>query len=560
MKNQLLIPNIIAGCILFILTVLAFVVPYAFIGQTETVKVDASHNWYYVDNTGVPSSIQADLQDLQFDDKTLSTSIITTINSAEIRDANLVMISKNIDFSVYLNDELIYDYHPELPIYSGQSYGNAVHDIVIPNFSENAYLRIEADSLKSNLWARFENVYYQNGYQFYKELLKEHFYKLIMTFIVFVIGAFLTVLSLFIEFRTVQKTETVALGVMAITLAIYTNSDVHMLEVFASDLGLLRLLNYLSLLLLPLSGLSLVLSVIRCKKSRGMLAVQILVLFNLLLHILIIGSGLGDYNDLLIVTHSIFIVTVVVAVYHVVVAFLSKKIKEDSQLVMLIAFGLLMSCGIVDLLCFYINVSNDVARFSRLGLFVFTMVVSFYEIIQFLEMSRKSYEAEIMHKLAHEDGLTGLENRMSFSEYEKEMKLRTDGLVYIIQLDINYLKKVNDTYGHSAGDKHIIAAANIIRNVFGEYGRIFRTGGDEFIVTMESSSVMNLGKVYRECERRFKDEIEEYNKKENPPVKLSIAYGMGELRCGKDNPEDIEKKADERMYENKLMLKKQVSC
>ena len=48
--------------------------------------------------------------------------------------------------------------------------------------------------------------------------------------------------------------------------------------------------------------------------------------------------------------------------------------------------------------------------------------------------------------------------------------------------------------------------------------------------------------------------------KENPPVKLSIAYGMGELRCGKDNPEDIEKKADERMYENKLMLKKQVSC
>ena len=85
------------------------------------------------------------------------------------------------------------------------------------------------------------------------------------------------------------------------------------------------------------------------------------------------------------------------------------------------------------------------------GLLFFIVFLSIHEIEQLIEISRKSSEAEIMNRLAHEDGLTGLENRLAFTEYERELAMRSDGLALIIQLDINFLKKVNDSYGHAEG-------------------------------------------------------------------------------------------------------------
>ena len=58
-----------------------------------------------------------------------------------------------------------------------------------------------------------------------------------------------------------------------------------------------------------------------------------------------------------------------------------------------------------------------------------------------------------------------------------------------ISIDLNGLKRVNDTYGHVAGDELIRAAADCMKNSFNEYGKIYRIGGDEFavIITEETS-------------------------------------------------------------------------
>ena len=163
----------------------------------------------------------------------------------------------------------------------------------------------------------------------------------------------------------------------------------------------------------------------------------------------------------------------------------------------------------------------------------------------------------IMNRLAHEHGLTGLENRLAFTEYERELAMRSDGLALIIQLDINFLKKVNDNYGHAEGDRMIKGAAGVIRDSFGTRGRVFRTGGDEFIAVMEGNDRDELQSLYEKEEKHLQEEIESFNGKENPIVPLSIAYGMAEYECGSGNPEQKERIADERMYEHKKMIKKQ---
>ena len=115
----------------------------------------------------------------------------------------------------------------------------------------------------------------------------------------------------------------------------------------------------------------------------------------------------------------------------------------------------------------------------------------------------------------------------------------------------NDLKLVNDNYGHSEGDRHIIAASRVIRESFGRIGSCYRTGGDEFIAVIQGKNQDEIEKA----EQKFNELISEYNSAEEPPVKLAIAYGISKYEVGEDNPEKAEREADKRMYEMKKKMK-----
>lgn len=94
----------------------------------------------------------------------------------------------------------------------------------------------------------------------------------------------------------------------------------------------------------------------------------------------------------------------------------------------------------------------------------------------------KQARNELLNRLSFEDSLTGLNNRNKYNQildkHGNQVVLKT-GTVFF---DLNGLKKMNDTYGHEAGDKLIKNAAKHIGSVFGEDA--FRIGGDEFTVVM----------------------------------------------------------------------------
>ena len=551
--------NIIAGLIILVFTVMSFIRPFNFSGQTNNVKLDAQSGWYYIDSLGTLTSRSVDLEKLEFDEKTGDVSLIRTISSDELQGADLCFVSTNISFDVYINEKKLYSFQPEMKSYMGTSYSNAVHAITIPGFSENADIRIDAHRMGEGMFSGFRRAFFQSGDLYHKDLNSDNFYKLVISFVVFFIGLGQALSALFLEFRPLHKLESISIGVMAMLLAVWTNSGTYMLEVYANDPGMIRMVSFLALILLPLPGLTLVLCASRRSKSKGFILIEVLVSINLILHIILINSGEVDYHELLPITHGIFILTIIIAIINVILAFAKKKIVEHSQIVVLAFFGLLMMSGVVDLIFFYVGNGGDSARFSRIGLLIFTLFISGYEVWQFIQINKKSYEAELMKRLAHEDGLTGLENRLAFTEYERGLAMRSEGLVYIVQFDINFLKKVNDSYGHSVGDKYIKAAADVIEKSFGEYGRVFRIGGDEFVAIMENDSTLMLGKTYRDCERKMKELIDEYNEREKQPVPLVLAYGMAEYNCSEGNPEEKERLADERMYKHKARLKQESS-
>ncbi|MBQ3434593.1 MAG: GGDEF domain-containing protein, partial [Selenomonadaceae bacterium] len=174
----------------------------------------------------------------------------------------------------------------------------------------------------------------------------------------------------------------------------------------------------------------------------------------------------------------------------------------------------------------------------------------------FENFKKAKIQAEVMHELAHKDALTGLKNKTAYTE--KTAKLDKDiaagrAEFCIIMIDINFLKRVNDTYGHEYGNIYLINAGKLACSVFGEEN-VYRIGGDEFVVVLKDNQLSlvseNVAK-FRGMVDKFKD-----NTKLEPWEKVSAAVGVAYYNEGTDKAaEEVFKRADADMYQNKLAMK-----
>ncbi len=161
-----------------------------------------------------------------------------------------------------------------------------------------------------------------------------------------------------------------------------------------------------------------------------------------------------------------------------------------------------------------------------------------------IEEEKKNEEKLVKKTIV--DELTGLYNRRAYEEDILELGASplSDDFVYA-SIDVNGLKIVNDEIGHAAGDELIKGAADCMQQAFGSYGKVYRTGGDEFV------SIFFAGKDQLAAIEEDLDYIVE--KWSGSMVSsLSLSVGYVERRDSKDKTIlDIAKIADERMYQAK---------
>ena len=159
---------------------------------------------------------------------------------------------------------------------------------------------------------------------------------------------------------------------------------------------------------------------------------------------------------------------------------------------------------------------------------IFTSALVFYYLFIYIHM-------------ASIDTLTGLMNRQTFYqdvEYE-ENKIKA-----IVSIDMNELKYVNDTYGHAEGDNAIKTISDVFFKYSGMKGKAYRIGGDEFVITYKNVKEQDV----ISCIDKMKEELAK--------TKYSCAFGYAMIGDG-DKFDDIMKMADERMYTNKELMKKE---
>src|SRR5215211_4769468 len=163
---------------------------------------------------------------------------------------------------------------------------------------------------------------------------------------------------------------------------------------------------------------------------------------------------------------------------------------------------------------------------------------------------RKTFESQLQF-LADHDPLTGLFNRRRFTdELELEIKLmRRDGHPSsLLMLDVDDLKRVNDTLGHQAGDALVRQTADLLRQRLRETDSMGRLGGDEFAVVLRGSRVNEAAAVAQ-------DLLERYRGRESvlpgEAVSPTISIGLTSLRRNFTGAEEALGAADRAMYEGK---------
>ena len=234
--------------------------------------------------------------------------------------------------------------------------------------------------------------------------------------------------------------------------------------------------------------------------------------------------------------HFVYHITIYLAIFYLALAFINygKSFKKEN-LFSLISIIMVLLVAVVLQEAFSIRV-----------MFIGVppaIILLFIHINEFSQL-KFDEELEFKNELLSKDVLTGLGSRFS---YNKEIEKYENGNIgtdfLAIAIDINGLKIVNDSYGHSKGDAIICATGDAIKKVFSNYGNCYRIGGDEFIVlaNIDKKLIKTLFKDFKKDIKSWKDGA----------IKLSVSSGYCYGSEVDNNIYDVLKKADERMFKDK---------
>jgi diguanylate cyclase (GGDEF)-like protein len=145
------------------------------------------------------------------------------------------------------------------------------------------------------------------------------------------------------------------------------------------------------------------------------------------------------------------------------------------------------------------------------------------------------------------DGLTGLVNHKTFYEVlEKELwrSRRYGGQISLIMVDVDNLKKINDAFGHRAGDKVIKEISKRIKKCIRQIDTAARYGGDEFAIILINTSIIDASVVAKRMLDAVSKTPTPWN---NGEIALSISVGLCQYDA-QATPEDITGRSDQALY------------
>lgn len=159
----------------------------------------------------------------------------------------------------------------------------------------------------------------------------------------------------------------------------------------------------------------------------------------------------------------------------------------------------------------------------------------------------KTLESHMLYDQALVDQLTGLKNRRGFYDYYREYVAQQPECGSIVMCDIDFFKKVNDTYGHNAGDAVLMYVSDCLQRNLAIGDEVVRWGGEEFIFVLKNKDVQAAAEFAQQIREQIQESIIRYGQQQ---IRITMSFGVASLELELSSDENI-KRADDYLYQAK---------
>ena len=570
--------KIISFIVMFLITVTTIAV---FMSMTSAKRVDS-------DEIELDDGWSVTINGKEYDNVTLSKFRFKMCNRGDVLTLRhivprydiislptLEVYTTHSAIKVYLDDEVIYTYGQRL-YDENKLMGYGEHFVSMPYGANSKWLTVEMTVSENNAFDGVKAMKLLDGNSAMVKDLSGKRVNLSIAMFLIVFGVIIMVLSMLMLGRAVNFVQTFCIALFSFLIGCWTLCNNELIEYFTTDLLMKSYLEYYSLYILPLPLTYYFRDKIDVRSNPkwlkvyfwGIIAAEIVYIASA---VILQEANLVHLPQILVGSHILMILTIVLIL---MISVIDIKVRKQRPTVVMIGFLIAIAIVIVELIRF--NIEKYITGFTKNAYSSDTCFAVLIIVISMLldygnKTSKSLYEnaqRAVLEQMAYMDELTGLGNRRmcekKLTELE-EKEMSSESVYAIVSLDLNFLKRTNDTYGHKKGDELIKSFSDVLSNVFSLYGTVTRTGGDEFVVILDDITEEKVKSLLAQ----MLEQMEEKNKSASDVI-LSTAYGYamkGEIPSKQEKTEEIKLKvmdigpravyriADDRMYENKRKSK-----
>lgn len=446
--------------------------------------------------------------------------------------------------SVFLNQEEIYSYQDTY-----REKGECWELTELPEDAAGGLFTLRILQHSSDIAAPEDIICIGEKNAVFLKVLSENLWSVIWGAVIFLAGAVMGIGSIIIRTKVsknVQK-EVDYLSEFFLRAGIWLITDSRILQLVTGRTGVIALVSFTAFMLMPCSFLKFF-EKMMFHKEKSIEALYWLHLINAGISLILYTFRIVPLHQSLWRGHLLLLISIGVVVKTAVTEIVRYKNQRMKEIA--VGVGAFLVCGGISLICFYQKELILYPLFCGLGILVLMIFLfrSAFERLKYYMVTSASVER--YWKIANTDSMTHLGNRMAFVSQQENSKAEN---TTCIVMDINDLKKANDKYGHQEGDRLIEAAAECIEEAFGDIGKCYRIGGDEFAVILDSvpEEVVQAGILKMECC------MEEKSRGRKVPVR--VAYGYAVQENGNGSFEELFHQADVNMYLKKKEMKRENS-
>lgn len=464
----------------------------------------------------------------------------------------LAFYSHHQDVEIYKGDKVIY----QRRVYQGNPFGRTSgqgwNDLTLYSEDSGKILTVVMSPEYSTVQGIDVTFYYGSKIKIWLHDVIRQLAPSILSLIAIVMGMIFVVFIL-VNIRNKKINRNLLfMGIFSICIGVWKITDAGILQLLFGNNILFSYIPFVSLLLCVIPFVLFMRTLFTDRESKGWYIVCLASLAVMVFSFVVQILNKGDMRETLPFNHAVMGVMALVTVVQVVRQWKKQGMNRKLKLI----FCCFLTCivGLIgDTITFYTTEGMGSMVFGIFGFIIFTIIVGINSMAESRALMARGEQAEQLEKMAYHDQLTGVYNRTAYAAHTTAEDFEKDKCI-VVMMDLNNLKKCNDTRGHEEGDAYIKASVELILQTLGTLGNCYRLGGDEFCVLIHGGTP----KACSDQIQKLWEKTEQFNKENPEAFPVHIAVGFVSYDKDKDYDfADTLRRADRLMYEKKFAMKHQ---